>query len=152
MAVYEDKGDIKIKQKGLFLTEPPVDMSRDFLVISKAVVAYFKDNINPEQFILNHSNIYDFTACQKVDKKYQVIWNGKNQQRINRYYVSKNGAYLYKQKPEGNLENMLKGYGVTLFNDYIKKDMKDYLIDYQFYISQVNSLLHELESKQLQLF
>jgi len=44
MAIYEDKGDIKIKQKGLFLTEPPVDMSRDFLVISKAVVAYFKDN------------------------------------------------------------------------------------------------------------
>lgn len=149
MAFYEDKGTQGIKQKGLFLTDPPVDSSRDFLVISKALRAYYKDDILPEDFIRNHDNIYDFTACQKVDRKYKVIWNNKVQQRINRYYVSNKGAFLYKRKPNGNIENMLKGFSVNLFNDYEEREMKDYHINYDYYISQTKSLINDLESKQL---
>jgi len=47
---------------------------------------------------------------------------------------------------------MLKGYGVTIFNNFEKRDMKDYLIDYNFYISETNKLMNELKSNQLNLF
>lgn len=148
MAIYSENGKQKIKQKGIFLTSPPIDMSRDFLIIAKALEAYFINSTPIEEFIYKHQNIYDFTACQKVDRKFQVRWNNTNQQRINRYYVSKKGSYLYKVNGEKSI-NMLSGWAVQLFNDYIEKPFEEYEIDYSFYISETKKLLNELQPKQL---
>lgn len=143
----------KIKEKGLFLTDPPLDMSRDYLVIPKALREYFVNNIPVETFIKNHNNIYDFTCAQKCDKKFEVYWRGEKQQRLNRYYVSKKGAYLYKSKDQGNTMNhMMKGWPVELFNDYVEKNMGDYQIDYRYYISKAREIINQLEPKQLNLF
>lgn len=155
LALYEDSktGEIRVKEKGFYLTNPPIDQSRNFLVIPKAVQAYFKDGIPIEEFITTHTDIYDFTGCQRVNRAYEVYHMGEKQQRLNRYYVSKKGAYLYKKKVgQGNLSHMLKGWGVILFNDYIEKDMKDYEIDYRYYISKCREIIEKLDSQQLKLF
>lgn len=151
LALYEEKGENKTKPKGMFLIDPPIDMSRDFLVIPKALNAYYTEGKDLESFIKSHDNIYDFCACQKVDKTYAVVWNGATQQRLNRYYVTKSGPYLYKSK-NGSMENMLKGYSVQLFNDYKEAPMDSRNIDYSFYVAEAKKLLNQLEPQQLSMF
>lgn len=141
-----------VKRKGAaFVTEPKLGDSCNFLVIPKAVSEYFINKIPIKEYITNHDNIYDFCGSQKVDKSFKISWNGKMQQRLNRYYVSTKGAYLYKIR-KGKYTNMLKGYGVQLFNKYEEKSMKDYNINYRFYISKAMELVNQLEPKQTTLF
>lgn len=155
LAGYEvKKGDYfetGYKLKGQFLIDPALDMSRDFLVVSKAIHAYYTEDIDIEDFINNHDNIYDFCACQKVSKDYYVTWNNQVQQRLNRYYVTKGGAYLYKNKAE-RTDNMLKGFTVELFNDYTEASMETRNINYQFYIAKTKEILVQLEPQQASLF
>lgn len=142
----------KIKQKGLFVTNPVLSNSTDFLVIPKALEAYYVNGINPSEFIRSHSNIFDFTAAQKVDKSFAVMWNNQKQQRLNRYYVSKNAPYLYKQK-NGKEQHMLKGYGVQLYNNHVEIDMKDRKIDFEFYVAKTMDIINELQRcQQMKLF
>ena len=95
--------------------------------------------------------IFDFCASFKISKKYTVIHNGAVQQQLNRFYVSKKGAYLYKlKKGKQNQENVLKGWGVDLLNRY-DPSVTDYPIDFRFYISKTKKILEELETRQLNL-
>jgi hypothetical protein len=156
----------KIKEKGLFVTNPVLSNSTDFLVIPKALQAYFVSNTNPSDFVKGHTNIFDFCAAQKADKSYTVEWNGINQQRLNRYYASKTGAYLYKCKwvekthPKTKVKyneytkaHMLKDTGVQLYNNHEDKPMEEYKIDYSFYIGKIMDIINELHRKnQITLF
>lgn len=151
IALYDDKGTTKAKLKGLFLTEPPVDMSRDALVISKALYAHYVEGKDIEQFIRSHNNIYDFCICQKVSKQHFVTWNGKAQQRLNRYFVTNSGPYLYKVK-DGVSSHMMKDRSVQLFNDYYKASMEKYNINYNYYVSEAKKLINQLEPQQLSMF
>lgn len=149
IAVCEEKGKIKTKLKGMFDTAPILGKSNDELIIPKALEAYYKDNVNPELFIRNHQNIFDFTLANKISKDYTVYWNNQVQQQLNRYYISRKGSYLYKQKKDKKtMENVLKGFGVILYNEHIEKPMNEYNIDYQYYINKVNKIINELSSKQ----
>lgn len=142
------------KRKGMFRygKDIPLGDSTDNQIIPKALEAYFVHGTSVEQFIKNHNNIYDFTAAPKINKKFTVTWKGKIQQNLNRFYVSKQGAYLYKQKPDANPENVLKGYAVELFNKYKEKPMSEYNINYDWYIMKCREIINELEPKQMTLF
>jgi hypothetical protein len=149
LAISREEGKIKVKEKGLFVTKPELGNSNDELIIPKALQAYYKDGIRPEEFIRNHNNIFDFCSAFKIDKKFKVIWNNQIQQQLNRFYVSKKGCYLYKQKDSKQvLENVLKGHGVILYNEHIEKPINEYNIDYQYYINKVNKIINELSPKQ----
>lgn len=78
----------------------------------------------------------------------------KIQQNLNRYYVgNSNSPYLYKKKHNKlTLENVLKGYGVEIYNNHIEKPFKEYNVNTRYYISETRKILNELESNQLQLF
>lgn len=142
----------KIKHKGMFLTAPEIGSSNDFLVIAKALEAYYINNIPPEEFIRNHKNIYDFCAAKKISRDYTVFWNQTPQQQLNRFYASKKGAYLYKKKDtKDTMEHVLKGYGVELFNKFEERD--NYNIDYEYYIRQVRAIIQDLKvDYQLSMF
>lgn len=149
----EDSG--KVKEKGYFISKPLQDTfmelgrSHDFEIISKAIGAYFKDNISVDKFIKEHTNIYDFCASFKVDRQFKVLWNGQIQQRLNRFYASEKGAYLYKQKATSKEpENMLKDSAVKIFNRYEQREMKDYDINYGYYIQQARQIIYDFESNQ----
>lgn len=141
-----------VKEKGMFITEPDFGGRIDFLIIPKALKAYYVEGKDVTDFILSHDNIFDFCGSQKVDRSFKVIWNGHECQNLNRYYISKNSPFLYKKKKD-KMIHMLKGHGVTIYNNHEEKKMNEYKIDYNFYISKVNSIINELNSNnQLKLF
>jgi len=161
----------KSKKKGAFVTNPEKAVttppalggSVDFLIIPKMLQCYFEKGIKPE-FILNNLDtfeynwdgeveklhIYDFCASQKCDRSYQVEWNLQKQQRLNRYFVSKSGAYLYKCK-NGKKTHMMKGWGVQIYNKYEEKKLSEYLIDKRFYLSSANKSISHLDGNQTQI-
>ena len=143
----------KIKQKGEFVTKPELGNSTDMMVVPKALNAYFIDSIRPEEFIYSKElHIYDFCLSQKCDKSYTVEWNGKKQQRLNRYYVSTKGAYLYKCR-ENKKHHMMKGFGVQIYNVHQEKPINQFSINYGYYLKQINDKISEIERhKQLNLF
>lgn len=148
----------KTKKKGEFVTNPELGNSVDFLAIPKCLELYFVKGIKPE-VVLNDPekhglHIYDFCAAFKCSRDYQVIWNNEKQQRLNRFFVSKGAPYLYKLKSsKSKPDNMLKGWGVQLFNVYEQKEFKDYKLDNSFYLSKINEVISELEHhNQLKLF
>lgn len=151
------KDNGKIKQKGsFFITNPNIGDSCDHLIIQKALVEYFVNGVKPEDYITRKDHhIYDFCLSKKVDKSYKVVFgNEVLPQRLNRFYVSKKGKYLYKRKKDKDI-NMLKGWGVQIYNNHTNQPISKYDIDYRFYIHQVNKVIQEIELPnkiQLQLF
>ncbi len=145
----------KLKQKGLFVEKPDLTNSVDFLVIPKALKAYYIDSTAVEDFIRNHGEIYDFCCSKKVDKSYDVIWTtpeGKTlkQQRLNRFYASTKGGYILKHRDDSS-SHILKASGVMIYNNKTEDFPDD--VNYLFYINQVNTIIRELENNgQLLLF
>ena len=150
--------DGKYKQKGLFVPKPVLGNSVDELVIAKALEAYYTKNISPREFISNPDkydlHIYDYCKSNKIGKDFTVYHNGQIQQQLNRYYFSKNGAYLFKQKfGQGTMQHVNVGQPVTLFNNYINKSWEDYNVDYNYYISATQKIIDEIANfNQLKLF
>ena len=151
----------KIKRKGKsfrYDKDIPLGDSTDELVIAKSLERYFINNISPTEFITNPNkynlHIYDYCKSNKVSKQYQVFHNGELQQNLNRYYFSKNGAYLYKKKDSKNtLDNMNVGEGVIIFNNYEKKEWEDYNINYSYYIRKTQTIIDKMYNlNQLSLF
>ena len=147
----------KPKEKGMFQNKPNIGNSTDNLIIPKAIKHYYVTGKSGVEFILNHQDIYDFCASQRVDRnKYDVLHNGEYlPNKLNRYYASENGAYLYKQHKETKaLGHLLKDSGVTILNKKVENySIKDFAINYTYYITEYNKLLAELNKKgQLSLF
>ena len=94
---YAETKDKKlIKQKGLFIDSVKLGKGMQPMIIPEALNRYFADGIPVEQTIKECRDINKFITYQKADKKFSVEYNGKLVSRINRYYCSTNGAYLFK--------------------------------------------------------
>ena len=144
-----------IEKKGMFITDAKLGKGLAPLIIPKAVINYFVNKQPVSEFIRNHDDIKDFLMTQRVDKKFKVEWANKPTQRINRYYASTNGYYLFKVKDEnGHKEysNMLTKSGVTLLNKLDSLPIKDRKINYQYYIAEANKIIENLVCRQLELF
>jgi len=148
-----------VKEKGIwFLTNPDLSNSVDALIIAKSLKLYYTKSISIEDSISNPEKygftIFDYCYSNKISKDYTVWWNNKHQQNLNRYYISGNNSpYLYKKKyNKTTLENVLKGYGVEIYNNHVEKPFKEYNVNTQYYISKVNEILNEFEPKQTKLF
>jgi len=147
----------EVKEKGSFVTDIQLDKGFNMPVVAKAVKAHFISGTPVREFIENHDDIYDFCKSQKVGGQYIVerhyIEDSKHcievMQKTNRYYVSKRGDVLYKKKGD-QLNNLVAGFTVTLFNDYFKSE--DYKIDYDYYVHEANNLIHNFDKSQLSLF
>lgn len=157
--------DSCIKMKGMFIGYSRLGKGLDSLIVARSLIDYFGKNTPIEQTIKSSDDIWNFIKFQKIGKQYDVIWNQVEQQHINRFYVSRKGAYLYKRKTElkwckktgreqtiKSDQNVLKGFGVQLYNEAIDKPMNDYGIDYRYYISSANKIINQLEGKQTTLF
>lgn len=98
------KTDGTPKRKGaafIYKEEPgELEMYKNFsnLVVPKALEAYFVKGIKPEDFIINHDNIYDFFKRTKLDRSSKLLCRTVDQygnekssfeeQRVSRYYIS----------------------------------------------------------------
>lgn len=125
-----------------------------------ALSEFFVKGIPVEETIKSHKNIYDFCGRQKfVGDAYGEIKylseegiKVEKQQKNVRYYISNKGSSFTKYYTDGSTEIIAGGYQVKVFNKYIKKDMKDYNINYQYYIEQANKIINTIVDNQLTLF
>lgn len=154
---YSQTKDKKLlKKKGLFIDTVTLGKGMQPMIIPKAINAYLADGIPVEETIKGSTDINDFITYQKVDKKFSVEYNNQIIGRINRYYVSTNGCYLYKCVVEDdvrtNYSNMLKASGVTIVNNLneIKEFPKN--INYRYYIKECNKIIVPLQTVQTSLF
>lgn len=145
----------EIEKRGMFITESVLGKGLAPTIIPKAVIAYLTKNIPLEKTIRECNDIYEFLMAQRVDKKFKVEYNNHYIQRINRYYASTNGYWLYKVKEtEDGLsyENMLKKSGVTILNKINDTSTLDKNINYAYYLSVARKIVNELQCRQLDLF
>ena len=145
----------EIEKRGMFITESILGKGLAPTIIPKAVIAYLTKNIPLEKTIRECNDIYEFLMAQRVDKKFKVEYNNHYIQRINRYYASTNGYWLYKVKEtEDGLsyENMLKKSGVTILNKIDDTSTLNKNINYAYYLSEARKIVNELQCRQLDLF
>ncbi len=156
----------KAKYKGLFEFENmALHKNKSFLIIPKALSAYFIDNKLPEQFLQENRNILDYCAGVKIkgDWEFQqtcVIDREITRQTLQktlRYYISNNGCKIYKVNKSDKREIQLESgkWMQTLFNVYKNKAWEDYNIDESYYLDkiyrEINNIIPKV-SKQLNLF
>lgn len=144
-----------IEKKGMFITEPVLGKGLAPTIIPEAVINYFVFNIPVEDTIRNCDDIRKFLMSQRVDKKFKVEYDDKYIQRINRWYASTNGCYLYtvdESKIPVKYSNLLKKSGVTILNYIDNISTKNRKINYPYYISEARKIIDQLVCRQLDLF
>lgn len=153
---FSQSGDPKlIEKKGVFITEPVLGKGLAPTIIPESVINYFVYNIPVEESVKNCTDIYKFLMSQRVDKKFKVEYNDKYIQRINRWYASTDGCYLYtvdESKTPFKYSNLLKKSGVTILNKIDDKPVEKRKINYPYYISEARKIVNQLECRQLDLF
>jgi DNA polymerase elongation subunit (family B) len=150
----------EVKTKGVFLDYIDLAKGYDKPIVSKALYEFFVNNKPIKETILSCDDIYDFCIAKKIGddfaNQFHTIVDGKHVveklQKSVRYYVSTDGGTLLKEKEDGSKTNYESGKRVTIFNDYVEKDMKNYNIDYPYYINHVQKIIDEIINPQLTLF
>ena len=144
----------EIEEKGMFITKTKLGKGLSPVVIPKAVINYFVHKIPVTETIEKDRNIRDFLMSQAVDKKFKVIHGDKPVQRINRFYASTDGPYLFKQDGDDvdKVSNMLTKSGVTILNKFDDLPIEDRKINYRYYISEAKKVIADFTEQQLSLF
>ena len=150
----ESKDPDLIERKGMFITKTKLGKGLAPVIIPKAVINYFVNKIPVTETIEKDKDIRDFLMSQAVDKKFKVVHGEKHIQRINRFYASTNGEYLYKVDPNGDRDktNMLTKSGVTILNKFDDAPIEDRKINYRYYISEAKKIIADFTEQQLELF
>ena len=146
-----------IKEKGMFITKVLLGKGMSAKIIPEAIRNYFVDGIPVKDTIYNCKDIKKFLTYQKVDKKFSVEYSGELIQRINRFYASTNGPYLYKctkdeEDRRSNYTNLLTASGVTILNKFDNKPIEERKINYRYYLKEALKIIEELKPRQLTLF
>ncbi len=155
---YSSSKDRKlIKEKGMFITKVLLGKGMSAKIIPEAIERYFVDGIPIKDTIYNCKDINKFLTYQKVDKKFSVEYNNNLIQRINRFYASTNGPYLFKCEVDSegrrsNYTNLLVASGVTILNKFDDKPIEERKINYRYYITECQKIIEELKPRQMSLF
>jgi hypothetical protein len=172
IAVYKNG---KVKCKGKFewedLEKKKVAMlhkNKSFLIIPKAIYAYFVNGIPPEEFLAQSRSFYDYCAGVKAKGgwyyeerslvKGELVTN--KLQKIVRYYVTKSGNKILKRHPDGREMQVEAGQWMQKTVNEIDPNIpyEAYDIDTEYYleniykqIEQINKVSHA-SFTQLSLF
>jgi hypothetical protein len=145
-----NKGKIELKEKGCFITTPRLGKGMEFPIIYKAVKEYFLNKKDFTKYIRECDNILDFCSYKKLKKDYTCFWKGDKQQKVNRFYASRDGAHLYKRKwnedkRKFEISHILKDSPVMLLNRLDDKSINERSINYPFYLSTARGIIVSLE-------
>jgi hypothetical protein len=154
--------DGKSKCKGRFEYENlALHKNKSFLIVSKALHAYFVDGIEPEDFIKANTNIFDYCGGVKIKgdwkfMRHQVIdgnYTVDPLQHTIRYYISNNGCKIIKTNILDKREIQVEAgkWMQTVFIDYVDKPIEDYGINYEFYLEKIRKEIDGLEPNKNQL-
>lgn len=102
------KTDGSLKNKGAYeYKDLPHHKNQSNLVVRMAAEKYFVEGVDPEEFVRNHKDKFDFMLRTKVPRSSKLVLvddKGVDHQTQNicRYYVSTNGMEMIKVMPPVN--------------------------------------------------
>ena len=147
------------KEKGAFITKNRLGKGMEFPIIYESVKKYFLNQKDFSKTIYESEDILKFCSFKKLKRAYTCFWKGEEQQRVNRFYASRNGAHLFRRKFDEKksryqTEHMLKDSPVILLNNLDDKAINKRAINYPFYVSKAREIvtLIEGDKNQLSLF
>jgi len=162
IAITEDG---KSKCKGRFEYENlALHKNKSFLIIPKALHAYFVNGISPEVFLKYNRDIFDYCGGVKIKGDWKFVEHRiVNQQYVThdlqhtiRYYITKKGSKIVKT-------NLLDGREIQVesgkwlqkvFTNYVEEPFDNYEVNYDFYLEKIKKEIEGLEpnGNQLRLF
>ena len=162
IAVTEDG---KSKCKGRFeYKDLALHKNKSFLIIPKALHAYFVDGIEPEDFLAQNENIFDYCGGVKIKGDWKFVehaivdsaYQKQNLQHTIRYFISKTGSKIIKTNLLDNREIQVESgkWLQTVFIDYAEKPFEEYNVNKMFYLEKIKKEIQNLEPNrgQLKLF
>jgi hypothetical protein len=162
IAVTEDG---KSKCKGRFEYDNlALHKNKSFLIIPKAIHAYFVDGIQPEDFLAQNQNIFDYCGGVKIKGDWNFyehkIVNGEHSiepiQHTIRYFVSNSGSKIIKRNNTDGREIQVEAgkWMQTIMIDYNEKEFSEYDINFKYYLDNIYKEIRSLEpiNNQLSLF
>lgn len=165
----------KVKSKGAFEWEDldkkkvaTFHKNKSFLIIPKAIYAWFVNGIKPEDFLAQNQNIFDYCGAVKakagwhfVDR--QIIEGelaNKHLQKIIRYFISDTGGKLVKCHQDGREIQVESGEWLqtTINKINTSKPFESYNINKKYYLEEIYKQIDNIQevsfkkSVQLSLF
>lgn len=156
-----------VKLKGRFdFHNLQLHKNKSKLVIPKAIYQYFVHDKLPEDYLEENKNILDYCIGGKSKGDWQQVarfmkdgsFTEEKLQKINRYYISKDGVKIIKvHKTDGREIQLESGRWLqTVFNKMeLSPKWENYNIDKRYYLqaieSEINSIL-DVKTNQLKLF
>ena len=156
----------KPKCKGRFewedLTKKKVSVlhkNKSFLIIPKAIYNYFIYGTKPEDFIKVNRDIMDYCGGVKAKAGWElntlIINNGeiveKKQQKICRYFISKNGYKIVKKHNDGREIQVEAGKWMqTVMNKKVDVSFDQINLDY--YVENIYKEIHNIDKTSKQEF
>jgi hypothetical protein len=151
----------RFEYKGLALHK-----NKSFQIIPKAIYNYVVHDIEPEEYLKNNRNIFDYIGVVKIKGNWKFIekklkegtLSEEELQNTLRYYVSEHGSKVVKvNKDDGREIQAVAGKWLqTIFNVYEKKTWEDYDVNDRFYLEriykEIKSMYPERFDQQLTLF
>lgn len=152
IAVY-DNGEVKCKGRFEF-KDLPFHKNKSFLIVPKALYAYFIDSVDPKQFLQDNRNIFDYCAGAKLKGNWFFVERGviegvfveNKLQKLIRYFMSDKGTKLIKCNPDGR-ELQLESSKIqqTIFNKAEHKPWEEYGINDAYYLDKIYDEVHKIE-------
>ena len=162
IAITEDG---KSKCKGRFEYDNlALHKNKSFLIIPKAIHAYFVDGIQPEDYLAQNQNIFDYCGGVKIKGDWSFyehkIVNGEHSikpvQHTIRYFVSNSGSKIIKKNNTDGREIQVEAgkWMQTIMIDYTEKEFSEYDINFKYYLDNIYKEIRSLEpiNNQLSLF
>lgn len=149
------KSDGSVKHKGgSFTINHELHKNKSYNIIALALDAYYSKGLNPRTFITQHENIFDFCAGMRTKGEWYLEATSMNGgvvkkeklQKTNRYFICNKGVKLVKCHPDGRMIQEDAGKWVaTVYNKHVQKNIKDYDINYDFYVKKAYEIISEIE-------
>lgn len=153
----------KVKSKGAFewedLAKKKVAVfhkNKSFLIIPKAIYAYFVNGTTPEDFLASNQNIFDYCGAVKAKGGWHYeersMVNGiqvtKKLQKIIRYFITNNGPKLIKCNTDGREIQVEAGVWQqqTLNTIDTSKPFSSYDINTKYYLEEIYKQIEQLQA------
>lgn len=162
IAITEDG---KSKCKGRFEYDNlALHKNKSFLIIPKAIHAYFVDGIQPEDYLAQNQNIFDYCGGVKIKGDWSFYQHGIMNgapfmyllQHTVRYFVSNSGSKIIKRNNTDGREIQVEAgkWMQTIMIDYTEKEFSEYDINFKYYLDNIYKEIRSLEPvvTQLKLF
>ena len=152
IAVY-DNGEVKCKGRFEF-KELPFHKNKSFLIVPKALYAYFIDGVDPAEFLKANREIFDYCAGAKLKGDWHFIERGVKEgnfvenklQKLIRYFISDKGVKLIKRHSDGREIQLESGKHLqTIFNKVEEKPWEEYGVNDAYYLDKIYDEIHKIE-------